>query len=142
MDANTFWIVVPSLLIALLGWIVASARRAKMATVRAEVQKALIEKLAVHGGVDALLNSDAGKQLFSDPGLGEPLHERIFQSIQTGVILTTAGVSLAVCSRLEPRLPLSIGVLVTGIGVGFLLAAGVTRYFAIRWSIDKSNAGR
>ena len=45
MDANVFWIVVPSLLIFLLGWIVSSTRSVRIATLQAQLQQALIDKI-------------------------------------------------------------------------------------------------
>jgi len=141
MNENTFWIVVPSLLVGLLSWIVTNLRWMRVAALEAQVHKALIEKIASEEQFQAYLTSANGSRLLSG-GLGGELPQRILNSVQAGIVLTVEGVALAVCSLIEPRIPLGISLLVGALGVGLLCAAATTRYLSKTWGLpDQPRSG-
>ena len=133
MSADTFWILIPSLLIALLAWVVSNTRSVRLATLQAEIQRALINKISSTAELQAYIDSAPGLRLFGTPGSGAL--ERAVEAIRTGVILFLAGIALGVWSALDSRFPVGICLVVTALGVGFLTAGVVTRYLAERWGL-------
>jgi hypothetical protein len=140
MDANVFWIVVPSLLIFLLGWIVSSTRSVRIATLQAQLQQALIDKIGSKEELQAYFESRAAEGLLrcdSSPS------EKALDSVRTGVLLAVSGPVMIVWAVFDSRVPLGIGLLTTALGAGCLAAAAATRYLARRWRLPDGgpNAG-
>jgi hypothetical protein len=140
MDANVFRIVVPSLLIFLLGWIVSSTRSVRIATLQAQLQQALIDKIGSSDELRAYLESGAAERLLR----WEPSpSEKALDSVRTGVVLAVSGPGMIAWAAFDSRVPLGIGLLTTALGVGCLAAGAATRYLAQRWRLpDRGpNAG-
>lgn len=139
-DANVFWIVVPSLLIFLLGWIASSTRSVRIATLQAQLQQALIDKIGSKEELQAYFASRAAEGLLrwdSSPS------EKALDSIRTGVLLVVSGSVMIVWAAFDSRVPIGIGLLTTALGVGCLAAGAATRYLSRRWRLSDRgpNAG-
>ncbi len=140
MDANVFWIVVPSLLIFLLGWIVSSTRSVRIATLQAQLQQALIDKIGSKEELQAYFESRAAEGLLR---WDSSASEKALDSVRTGVLLAVSGSVMLVWAVFDSRVPLGIGLLTTALGAGCLAAGAATRYLARRWRLpDRGpNAG-
>ena len=140
MDANVFWIVVPSLLILLLGWIVSSTRAVRIATLQSRLQHALIDKIGSKEELQTYFESRAVEGLLS---WNASPSEKALDSVRMGVLLAVSGAAMIVWAVFDSRVPLGVGLLTTALGAGCLSAAAATRYLARRWRLpDRGpNAG-
>jgi hypothetical protein len=142
MNENTFWIIVPSLLIGLLAWIVTSVQRIRTAAARAQMQRTLIERIASQEQLQSFLASEHGQRLLSNEAVDRNVREKILQSAQMGSVLTVLGLALAACAFVDPRVPIGIGIVVAGLGIGFLVAAAVTHNLSRKWALLELQSGR
>jgi hypothetical protein len=137
MDANIFWIVVPSLLIFLLSWVVSSTRSVRVATLEAQLQQGLIAKIASHADLQAYLESQSGQRsLRSDASPSE----KALESVRVGVLLAVSGSSMIAWSLFDSRVPLGIGLITVALGAGSIAAGAATRYLAQRWNLPDRGA--
>jgi hypothetical protein len=132
MDANVFWIVVPSLLIFLLGWIVSSTRTVRIATLQAQLQQALIDKIGSREDLQAYISSRAAEGLLRSDSSPS---EKALDAVRTGVVLAVSGSVMIAWAAFDSRVPLGIGLLTTALGTGCLAAGAATRYLARRWGV-------
>ena len=125
-----------------LGWLVRTAldhrRWQRVAKVQVETHTKLLDRMTSSEDLRAYMESSAGRQfLESAPirldGRPSPLAapvSRILWSVQVGVVAVCAGIALQFVARGaidDVAQPLRVlGVLVTAIGVGFLLSAGIS----------------
>ncbi len=138
MNADVFWIVVPSLMIFLLGWIVSSTRSVRIATLQAQLQQALIDKIGSAEELQAYFESRA----VDGPLCREPSpSDKALDSVRTGVLLAVSGPVMIVWAVFDSRVPLGIGLLTTAVGVGCLAAGAATRYLARRWRLPDRGPG-
>jgi hypothetical protein len=133
MNADIFWILIPSLLIGLLAWIVTSTRSVRMATIHAQLQRALIDKIGSKEELRAYCDSHPMGGLL-DVGGNTPL-EKALESIRLGVVLLVVGVAFIGWAVVKSEVPLGIGLLVTAVGAGCIAAGVVTRNLAQRWGL-------
>jgi hypothetical protein len=142
MNENTFWIIVPSLLIGLLAWAVTNVQRIRIAAARAQMQRTLIERIASQEQLQSFLASEHGQRLLSNEAVDRSVHEKILQSAQMGSVLTVLGLALAACAFVDPRVPVGIGIVVVGLGIGFLVAAVVTHSLSRKWALSELQGER
>ncbi|MCC6162301.1 MAG: hypothetical protein IT182_03025 [Acidobacteria bacterium] len=123
------------------GWLVRTAldhrRWQRVAKVQVETHTKLLDRMTTSEDLRSYMESDAGRQfLESAPirldGRPTPLAapvSRILWSVQVGVVAVCAGVALQFVTRSaidDVAQPLRVlGVLVTAIGCGFVLSAGI-----------------
>ena len=138
MDANVFWIVVPSLMIFLLGWMIASIRSVRIATLQAQLHKALIDKIGSREELHAYCESRAAEEFLR--GDSSP-SEKALDSVRTGVLLAVSGSVMIVWAVFDFRVPPGIGLLTTAVGAGCLAAGAATRYLARRWRLPDRGSG-
>lgn len=131
MNADVFWILIPSLLIGLLAWMISSTRAVRMANVRAQLQQALINKISTSEELRAYCDSGA-----MDAGVAGPT-ERALDSIQAGIILLFVGAALGAAAVWNPRVPAELGFVVAALGAGCIAAGVVTRRLAQRWGVNE-----
>jgi hypothetical protein len=126
-------VIVPTFL-ATCAWIlwvaVSSLRRYKTSKLQAGVQTALVEKLGSSQELLTYIQSDAGKHLVQSLGVERASpYGRILGALQTGVVLIPVGLALLF---LRGRIAgadegfLVFGTLACALGIGFILAAGVS----------------
>ena len=140
MNADIFWILVPSLLIGLLAWIVAATRNVRIATLQTQLQRALIDKIGSQEDLRAYCESHAIDRLLQG---GVRPSEMALESIRTGIVLTVAGVVIIIWASVDSRVPFGIGLVAASLGVGCLAAGAATRHLARRWGLlDRDPEGR
>lgn len=133
MNADTFWIVIPTLLIGLLALVASNTRSIRLAALRAEVQKALIARISTNAELQAYIEKCPA--LLSGHASGLAALEKALDAIRTGIILLAAGIAAGVWSQLDARFPVGIAFLVIALGVGFVAAGVSTRQLARRWGL-------
>jgi hypothetical protein len=111
-----------------------------MVAIRAQVHREFIERLASQEQLQSYLASKDARRLLSGEGLEESLREKISQAVQTGSVLTVLGFALAACRLVEPRIPVAIGIVVGGLGIGFLVAAKATHTLYRKWATSEPSS--
>ncbi len=137
MNADVFWILIPSLLIGLLAWVVASTRSVRLATLQAETRKALIDKIGSKEDLQTYIDHGVIRQFLQ--GHGSDAVGKAIESIRTGVILFIAGIAMGIWSAIDSRCPIGICLIVTALGTGFLAAGFATRHLAYQWGLVDRN---
>jgi hypothetical protein len=119
---------------AMLSWIFwvifNTIRRIRTSKMQANVQTALVEKLGSSQELLTYVQSDAGKRLIESLGVERVQPPgRIIGALQTGVILLPVGLGLlALRGHIAGTQEgfLLFGTLICMLGIGFVLAAGVS----------------
>jgi hypothetical protein len=135
MDSNAFWLVVPSLLIGLLGWIVTNIRDVRIARRRMELQHNFIDKMLSCEQTQSYLLTPEGRRFLAEIESGERVLDRVLRSVHMGIILCCLALALAGWSMIEPALPPGLAILVGGLGIGFLAASAVTYRLRKAWGL-------
>ena len=117
----------------LLGWIVATAGRVRIARRQAEVWDRLIEKLDPPA-VNELLTRDGGKSLEALLSGPDRPHARIIIAAQTGVVLFCVGLVLLIYGFAR-SIPTILGATTLALGFGLCAAAGVGYWLSSRWGL-------
>jgi hypothetical protein len=129
-------IITPFVLL-LLGWIVATVGRVRIARRQAEAWGRMIDKLTPDA-VGQLIGDGRGPALeFLLAGPDRP-HMRIIGAAQGGVVALVLGLALMGAAAAWTGVPLIMGLLVTAVGVGLLGAAGVAYSLSARWGLLES----
>ena len=136
-------------IMVVIGWIVrivtTSRRQTKMAALQAEMQENLLEKFGTSEEVIGYLESEAGRQ-FLDSATFERTnpYRRILGSIQTGLILTLAGVAFLILRGQMAEADdafVFLGALGLALGLGFLLSAVATFVLSKSWGLVNGDSG-
>ena len=137
------------LMVAFIVWVsVTNGRRLKVANLQAEMQTKLLDKLGSSPELVQYLESDAGRTFLQSATLAversNPLG-RVLGSIQAGVILVFGGIGLLwlrgqVVDPEGAAAALVIGTLTLSIGMGFLVAAGLSYTLSKSWGLIDSHA--
>lgn len=114
------------------GWVVKiityNRRLNKLATMNAELQGKVLDKLGSAQDVVAYLGTEAGSRLLDAPVMEKAgPYSRILSSIQAGIVLAVAGVGVLVVRSMSPGLDQDamafLGVIAVALGIGFVLSA-------------------
>ena len=126
-------IITPFVLL-LLGWIVATVGRVRIARRHADAWGRMIDKLSpdaigqlIGDGRSAVVES-----LLSGP---DRPHIRIISSAQAGVVTLVLGLTLTGAAVAWTGVRLIIGLLVTAFGIGLIAAAAVAYVLSARWGL-------
>lgn len=132
-------IITPFVLL-LLGWIVATVGRVRIARRQAEVSARVIDKLSPDDVLRLIGSADGAGLEHLLLGPDRP-HTPILFATQGGIVITVLGVTLLAMSSPRTGVPLLVGLLVTAIGVGLLGAAAAGYWMALRWGLIGKAAG-
>jgi len=119
---------------------IVNRRMREIARINAELQAKLLDKLTATGELQAYIASDAG-QRFVDAATVERSnpHGKILASVQSGILLFTAGIALQASRQYvgdEARNVLHLfGTLGMLVGVGFLVSAAAVFVLSKRWGL-------
>lgn len=126
-------IITPFVLL-LLGWIVATVGRVRVARRQAEAWGRMVDKLPADA-VGQLVSEGRGEVLeYLLAGPDRP-HTRIIAATQSGVVVLTLGLTLIGAALARTGVPLIVGILVTAAGVGLLGAAVAGYGLSARWGL-------
>lgn len=129
------------------GWVVRTAldhrRWQRVSKVQVDTHSKLLDRMTTSDDLRAYMSSPAGRQFLESAPIAldgkRPLTapvSRILWSMQVGVVAVCAGIALQVVSRgvvHDAAQPLRVlGVLLTAIGVGFLISSGLAYALARR----------
>ena len=126
--------IVTPFVVLLLGWIVATMGRVRIAQRHTEVWSRLLDRLGPEQ-VSALFTQDGGRAIEAVLGGPDRPHARIIVAAQSGVVLLVFGIALLASSYTAARVPAVVGVLVTALGVGLGGAAGVGYWLSNQWGL-------
>ncbi len=134
-----------------VGWvirtIVTNSRLKHMAKVQADMQARLLEKFGSSEEVLRYLQSPAGQRFVESATLerANP-YGRILGSLQTGILLTLAGIALLYLSRTailgsEGAEGFTLlGTLALALGIGFLISAALAHRLSKAWGLMGSGS--
>jgi hypothetical protein len=126
--------VITPFVLVLLGWIVASVARVRIARRQADAWGRTIDRLAPEAIVALLREGGCGGLEHLLIGPDRP-HTRIIAAAQAGVIAATLGLSLLVSAAVWRGVPAIVGLLVTALGCGLLGAAATGYWLSQRWGL-------
>jgi hypothetical protein len=126
--------IITPFVILLLGWIVSTIGRVRIARRQAEVWGRLVDKLGADS-VSALFAQGGGRALEAVLAGPDRPHARIIVAAQSGVVLLVMSLALLASSLTAVRVPAVIGVLVMALGVGLLGAAAVAYWLSNQWNL-------
>jgi hypothetical protein len=126
-------IITPFVLL-LLGWIVATVGRVRIARRQAEAWGRMVDKLTPDA-VGHLVGEGHGEVLeYLLAGPDRP-HTRIIVAAQSGIIALALGLTLIGATVARTGVPLIVGLLVTAASVGLLGAAAAGYWLSARWGL-------
>ena len=117
-------------------WIISSAR-VKSAQIQSETVGRLVDKLGSGQEAMAYLESESGQKLLEvlTKGPGSP-HTRILGAAIAGVVLSTLGLGLLIAGDTHVgNHALGGGIVILALGIGFLLAAGLSYKLSKSWGL-------
>jgi hypothetical protein len=120
--------------VLLLGWVVATMGRVRIARLHSEVWSQLVDRLDAES-VSALLASGNGRALDAILNGPERPHARIIAAAQGAVVLLVLGAVLLGYSLAGSWLPTALGAVVAALGAGLAGAAGVGYWLSARWGL-------
>jgi hypothetical protein len=126
--------IITPFVVLLLGWIVATIGRVRIARRQAEVWGRLVDKLGPES-VSTLFAQSGGRGLAAVLAGPDRPHARIIVAAQSGVVLLVMGIALLASSLTAARVPAVVGVLVTALGIGLVGAAGVGYWLSNQWGL-------
>jgi hypothetical protein len=126
--------IITPFVVLLLGWIVATIGRVRIARRQAEVWGRLVDKLGPES-VSTLFAQSGGRALEAVLAGPDRPHTRIIVAAQGGVVLLVMGIALLASSLTAARVPAVVGVLVTALGAGLAGAAGVGWWLSNKWGL-------
>ena len=125
-------------LVVMIRWLDHRTAQTK-AGFRAESQKQLLEKFASAHELAQFLETEGGKRLLGELTSDDVNpYAKILKSLRIGVILTALGIGMIVLMSRERDLVIP-GVFFLAIGVGFLIASGISYRLSVRWGLLKSD---
>lgn len=114
-------------------------RQTKIVLLQSELQKQLLDKFDSTEELRHFLESDSGRNFIdSTPVEKQSPHGRIMGALQSGLIMTTAGLA---CLYLRHQIPdgremfVFLGAIGLALGLGFLLSAGATYFLSRKWGL-------
>lgn len=119
-------------LLLVTGWVVKmvtyNRRLNRLASMNAELQAKVLDKLGSAQEVVAYLGTEAGSRLLDAPVMEKAgPYSRILSSIQAGIVLAVAGVGVLVVRTMSPGLDQDgmafLGVIALALGIGFVISA-------------------
>lgn len=125
-------------LIILVLILVFSAHRQKAQN---EIRKALIDRFGSAQDLGTFLQSEGGQRFLADlsTGMSSPLGS-VIGSVQKGLILWLLGLgTIGASMALNSHEVAAVGMVLSFVGLGFLLSAGATRRMSRKWGLDKSS---
>ncbi len=138
---------------AILVWLVKTLldyrRWLRLSKIQAEAHNKLLDRFAANEELLGYIGSDAGRRFLesspialdaAEPASPAPVR-RILWAVQAGCVLAAAGVGMLGVSRLVQAVSqpmLALGVLAVALGVGFVLAAGVSYVLSRRLGLIPS----
>ena len=137
-------IVVVITLFSCFGWVswtgINNWRRIKVSRSQVEMQSKLLDKFGGSAELLDYLQTDAGKQFLQTEPAERPSapHWRILRTMQAGIILTLLGLAILTGATIvrEASQELSLaGILVTAVGLGFLISSFLSYKFSKSWGI-------
>ena len=133
--------VITPFVILLLGWLVASVARVRIARRQAEAWGRAIDKLPPEA-IGALMR-DGGDSGLEHLLLGpDRPHARIIVAAQAGVASAIFGVALLLAAMARTGVPGLLGALVIAVGAGLLAAAAVGYWLSARWGLIRVHTGQ
>lgn len=125
------------------GWIIklflTHRRQMKLANLNSELNKQLLDKFDSTEELRHFLESDSGRNFIDTvPVERHSPHARIMGALQTGLIMTTAGIA---CLYLRHNIPdgqesfVFLGAMGLALGIGFLLSAGASWFLSRKWGL-------
>jgi hypothetical protein len=133
----TYMIPLVTVCFFLLGTLVllrSHLRDGRRAQMQADLHKRLVERFESPAELASFLASDAGGRLLSTQS--QTVHERVLGAVQAGCILTLGGSAVTSVGAIAGNMLLfGLGIVVTGIGLGFFVAAGLCWMLARRWGL-------
>jgi hypothetical protein len=126
-------IITPFVLL-LLGWIVATVGRVRIARRQADAWGRMVDKLTPDA-VGHLLGEGRGAVLESLLAGPDRPHTRIIAAAQGGIVAVVLGLTLIGTAVARTGVPLIVGLIVTALGVGLLGAAGAGYWLSVRWGL-------
>jgi hypothetical protein len=126
--------IITPFVVLLLGWIVATVGRVRIAGRQTEVWGRMVDKLGPED-VSALFAQGGGRALEAVLVGPDRPHARIIVAAQSGVVLLVMGIALLASSLTAARVPAVVGVLVTALGTGLVGAAGVGYWLSNQWGL-------
>jgi hypothetical protein len=142
MNVNTLSELIPLIalavfmlgLLAFLRWHLRDGRRAQM---QSELHNRLVDRFQSPQELAAFLASEGGARLLGTQS--QTVHERVLGAVQAGCILTLGGSGVTSAGAIGQNMFLfGLGIIVTGIGLGFFVAAGVCWWLARRWGLVRA----
>lgn len=132
-------IVTVACVFGFFAWSIAALVRIRTARYQADMQTKLLDRFGGSRELLDYLQTDAGKQFLqaAPPERSGSPHWRILRAMQAGVILTFFGIALFIGQSTvpDPRGLQLAGILITAIGLGFLLSAGLSYKFSKSWGV-------
>jgi hypothetical protein len=128
--------------LALVGWLawIIAGRLHDRARLRAELQGRMLERFASAQEFAAFLDSESGRRfLESVGGPGGVPAIRILRAVQAGIVLCALGIGIWIAgSAFAPRentVLVRAGEVALALGMGFLIAAGVSYRLSRAWGL-------
>jgi hypothetical protein len=114
-------------------------RRRRELDVLSRFHDKLLDRFSTGEELKELMESEAADKLYqSITGARGGAHQRILLALQAGLVLSLLGLALAFAGWFLPDdegLFTVFGVLFVGLGLGFLLASGVTYRLSKKWGL-------
>ena len=127
-------------LVVLIAWIAYLARKHNTHE-RAELRKHLLDKFNSGQDLTQFLATPQGQNFLRELEIrkGSSAKDRILRAIVTGIVLSLLGLGFLALLRYEHDL-IFAGVIFLAIGIGFLIAAGVSYWLSKKWGIFEESA--
>lgn len=132
--------IITPFVVLLLGWIVATIGRVRIARRQTEAWSRLLDRLRPED-VSVLLTQDGGRAIEAVLGGPDRPHARIIVAAQSGVVLLVLGAALLASSFTAARVPAVVGVLVMAFGAGLIGAAAVGYWLSDKWGLLAPQGG-
>lgn len=134
MGVAMFWFI---------GWGIkaagASRREARQSQLQADLQSRLLDKVHTSQELAEILDTEAGKAvLVAAPAERANPYAKILGSIQTGIVLSLAGVVFLVTGGWFPegeKAMVFVGAMGLALGIGFLLSAAASLRLSRLWGL-------